>query len=248
MIDFHCHLDLYPRPSDTADQVQSSGVGVLSVTTTPSAWIGTSRLAHGRSAIKTALGLHPQLAAERKHELKTFDRYFGETRFIGEIGLDGSPQFKATWANQTEVFEHILHACNESGNRVLSVHSRRAATPVLDMLDRFESVRLPILHWFSGSRAELDRAIKRDCWFSVGPAMLAGAKGRALVAAMPRNRVLLETDGPFAQLRRVPLQPWDVALACLSMSRLWRVEPAETNRIIRSNENSLLAADQQTGD
>lgn len=248
MIDFHCHLDLYPSPSDTADQAQRRGVGVLSVTTTPSAWVGTSRLAHGRSVIRTALGLHPQLAGERNHELKTFDRYLGETRFIGEIGLDGSPEFKSTWANQTEVFEHILHACSESGNKVLSIHSRRAATPVLNTLDGFESVRFPILHWFSGSRAELERAINRGCWFSVGPAMLAGAKGRALVAAMPRNRVLLETDGPFAQLRRAPLQPWDIALACVSMSRLWGIEPAETNQVIRDNENSLLGGDQQAGD
>jgi TatD DNase family protein len=188
------------------------------------------------------------LAGERNHELKTFDRYLGETRFIGEIGLDGSPEFKSTWANQTEVFEHILHACSESGNKVLSIHSRRAATPVLNTLDGFESVRFPILHWFSGSRAELERAINRGCWFSVGPAMLAGAKGRALVAAMPRNRVLLETDGPFAQLRRAPLQPWDIALACVSMSRLWGIEPAETNQVIRDNENSLLGGDQQAGD
>ncbi len=118
------------------------------------------------------------------------------------------------------MFEHILHACSEIGDKVLSIHSRRAATPVLDLLDRFENVRFPILHWFSWSRAELHRAINRDCWFSVGPAMLAGAKGRALAAAMPRDRVLLETDGPFAQLRRAPLQPWDVTLACRSLSGL----------------------------
>ena len=65
---------------------------------------------------------------------------------------------------------------------------------------------------------------------------------------MPRNRVLLETDGPFAQLRRAPLQPWDIALACVSMSRLWGIEPAETNQVIRDNENSLLGGDQQAGD
>jgi TatD DNase family protein len=246
VIDFHCHLDLYPRPSETADEVQRRGVGVLSVTTSPSAWVGTSRLAHERSVIRTALGLHPQLASERKHELMTFDRYFDETRFIGEIGLDGSSEFKSTWAQQTQVFEHIVRACSEVGDKVLSIHSRRAATPVLDLLDSFESVRYPILHWFSGSRAELHRAINRGCWFSVGAAMLAGAKGRALVAAMPRDRVLLETDGPFAQLRQAPLQPWDVVLACRSLSDVWSTDHIETERIIRGNENSLLAGDQRS--
>lgn len=240
MIDFHCHLDLYPNPGAVADQAQRRGVGVLSVTTTPSAWVGTSRLADGRPVIKTALGLHPQLAGERKHELRVFDKYVGHTRFIGEVGLDGSPEFKASWAAQTEVFTHVLHACNESGNKVLSIHSRRAATPVLDLLDLFQDVRRPVLHWFSGTRAELDRAISRGCWFSVGPAMVAGAKGRALVNAMPRHRVLLETDGPFGQVRGNRLQPWDVDLAFLAVSRAWMVEPDEARKIITANESSLL--------
>lgn len=243
MIDFHCHLDLYPRPAETVDEAQRRRVGVLSVTTTPSAWPGTSRLAHGHSVVRTALGLHPQLAEERGHELKTFELYLGETRFIGEVGLDGSSAFRSTWMQQMKVFEHILHACNEAGNKVMSIHSRRAATVVLDLLDKFDSIRFPILHWFSGSYAELRRAINRGCWFSVGPAMLNGAKGQALVAAMPRDRVLLETDGPFAQLRRIALQPWDVGLASQLLSNAWETDLAEVERIIRNNENSLLVDD-----
>jgi TatD DNase family protein len=70
--------------------------------------------------------------------------------------------------------------------------------------------------------------------------MLAGAKGRSLVAAMPRNRVLLETDGPFAQLT-VPPEPWDIAVACLSLSNVWNVDYPETESIIRRNETTLLA-------
>lgn len=241
MIDFHSHLDLYPNPVEVADEVQRRGIGALSVTTTPSAWAGTSRLGRGRPAIRTALGLHPQLASERKHEIKIFDRLFGETRFIGEVGLDGSPEFKSSWVDQSEVFEHILHLCNDAGDKVVSIHSRRAAAPVLDLLEKFDGVRLPILHWFSGSRAELERAITRGCWFSVGPAMLAGAKGQSLVKAMPRSRVLLETDGPFAVLRRTRLQPWDVAGACRSLSEVWNVDYSEAESIIHRNETTVIA-------
>lgn len=243
MIDFHCHVDLYPHPHEIVDEVQSRSVGVLSMTTTPSAWVGTSQLARNRVGIRTALGLHPHLAYERKHELKIFDRYLADTRFVGEVGLDGSPEFRAFWAEQVDVFDHILHACSEAGDKIISIHSRRAATPVLDVLDRFQRIQFPILHWFSGSRIELKRAIERGCWFSVGPAMLASNTGRTLVAAMPRNQVLLETDGPFAQLRRVALQPWDVALACRSLSELWDTDYAETERIILDNEKGLLGGE-----
>jgi TatD DNase family protein len=177
VIDFHCHLDLYQSPLAVADESQRRGFGVLSVTTTPSAWNGTARLAEGRSAIRTAIGLHPQLARQRKHELPLFNRCLESTPFVGEVGLDGSPEFKPFWEDQLEVFNHVLQACSAGDEKVVSIHSRRAANDVLDQLDRFDQIKNPVLHWFSGSPLQLERAIARRCWFSVGPAMLTGAKG-----------------------------------------------------------------------
>jgi TatD DNase family protein len=240
VIDFHCHLDLYRTPHEVADEAQRLGVGVLSVTTTPSAWPGTSRLAIGRSTIKTALGLHPQLASERKQELRLFDRYLPEAMFVGEVGLDGSPEHRSSWSDQAAVFDHVLRSCEEAENKIVSIHSRRAAGPVLESLNRFGGVRAPILHWFSGTLAEVRRATDRGCWFSVGPAMLAGAKGRALVREMPRDRVLLETDGPFAQVRQNALRPWDVAIACRALAEVWGTDYENAEVKIRSNEHSLL--------
>ena len=72
MIDFHCHLDLYPNPKLVARECSDREIRVLSVTTTPSAWHGTSSLAEGH--IWTALGLHPQLAHQRKAELEPLRR------------------------------------------------------------------------------------------------------------------------------------------------------------------------------
>ena len=73
MIDFHCHLDLYPDPVAVVEQCSKDGTYVLSVTTTPSAWLGTKRLALHAPRIRTALGLHPQIAHERIRELSLFD-------------------------------------------------------------------------------------------------------------------------------------------------------------------------------
>jgi len=73
MIDFHAHLDLYPDPAGAVELCRQSGTYVLSVTTTPSAWLGIKRLAKGSPRIRTALGLHPQVAHQRKRELSLFD-------------------------------------------------------------------------------------------------------------------------------------------------------------------------------
>jgi TatD DNase family protein len=169
----------------------------------------------------TALGLHPQLAHERIPELPLFDELLPHARCIGEIGLDGAPEFGAHWKEQLEVFSHILAACVQAGGRIMSIHSRRASKIVLNLIEAYPGAGIPVLHWFSGSPRDLDRAIKLGCWFSVGPAMLNGERGRSLAARMPRDRVLTESDGPFAQLGGSPAMPWDVGLAVGALSGLW---------------------------
>lgn len=241
MIDFHCHLDLYPNPQAVRDECVNRGLYVLSVTTTPSAWKGTSGLAADTPRIRTALGLHPQLAHERQKELSLFDSFLSETRYIGEVGLDGAPEFSHHSRSQVAVFDHILAKCCSAGGRIISVHSRRASEAVLEYLEKYRGAGTPVLHWFSGSFRELDRAIKIGCWFSVGPAMLASEKGRALAARMPRERVLTESDGPFARLNRSVVMPWHVQTAVEMLGHIWSLPLQDVEQSIRRNLQDLLA-------
>lgn len=241
MIDFHCHVDLYSDPQSVLRTCVERGLYVLSVTNTPSAWHGTATLAAGATRIHTALGLHPQLAAERAGELPLFRQLLPTVRYVGEVGLDGSPEHRSSWAVQLRVFSAVLDACAEQGGRILSVHSRGAATPVLDTLSAHRSAGTAVLHWFAGTGAELTRAIEMGCWFSVGPAMLAGAKGRTLASRMPRNRVLTESDGPFARVSGSTQHPWDVESTLIDLGRLWSLSPVETRQQVRDNLRALVA-------
>ncbi len=240
MIDFHCHLDLYPSPTAVRNECKRRGLYVLSVTTTPSAWQGTSSLAEGSTRIRTGLGLHPQLAHERIHELALFDIHLPETRYVGEIGLDGAPEFRSHWRSQMEVFEHILRKCQEVGGRVMSIHSRRASSAVLDRLEEFADAGTPILHWFSGNQRDLERAIRLGCWFSIGPAMLTSENGKRLVVRMPRERMLTESDGPFAQLDGKSIMPWDVERAIHGLGSIWELRPEEVEETLHGNLKRLV--------
>lgn len=207
---------------------------VLSVTNAPSAWAGTAELASGASRIRTALGLHPQIAHQRKAELSIFEKLLPKVRYVGEIGLDGGAEYKQYWADQQMVFTSILAMCERVGGRIMTLHSRRAATAVLDVLERHREAGTAILHWFSGTQKELARAVAMGCWFSVGPAMLASEKGRTLVSKMPRDRILTESDGPFAQLDGQAAFPWDVNRAVDALAVAWS-EP------VRNVEDQLLS-------
>lgn len=241
MIDFHCHLDLYPDPAAVAEECRRRGLYVLSVTTTPAAWKGTSALAGDAPRIRTALGLHPQLAHQRRGELPLFDELLPGVRYVGEIGLDGAPEFRPNWDAQIAVFDHVLAECAAAGGRIMTVHSRRANSAVLDRVAAFPGAGAFVLHWFSGSVRDLDRAAGLGCWFSVGPAMLRGERGRTLAARMPRERVLTESDGPFAQLDGSPLLPWQLDGAVSALSTLWSVPRERVDEMLLDNLRKLIA-------
>lgn len=237
MIDFHCHLDLYPDPQEVVRSCAQRGLYILSVTTTPSAWRGTSGLAEGHARIRTALGLHPQVAHQRMNELPLFERLIGEAKYVGEIGLDGAPEFKPYWVDQVAAFSRILDVCQGAGGRVLSLHSRRATKAVLDELARRPDAGTPVLHWFSGTARELARAVDMGCWFSIGPAMLRSQKGRDLAKQMPKGRVLTESDGPFVQIEGRSILPWEAGEATSQLADLW----GETREQIDTRMEANLA-------
>lgn len=234
-MDFHAHLDLYPDPVTLIETIRKAGIYTLSVTTTPKAFLKTRNMAKGCSRIRTGLGLHPEVAAERLGELDLFDRLVSETPYVGEIGLDGSLHHRASLQGQRRAFIHILNKCENMGGRVLSIHSRGAATEVLEHLNERARSSTPILHWFSGSLSELTVANDMNAWFSVGPAMLGTKSQRAKVVAMPRNRVLLESDGPFATYQGEPLSPLTTYHAVPILSKLWKISEDATLLQLREN-------------
>jgi TatD DNase family protein len=245
VIDLHCHIDLYPDPGRIIAECARQGVYVLAVTTTPLAWEGNLKLTRGKPRIQVALGLHPELVPERHAELPLLLSLIPRSRYVGEVGIDGSPHMKKHVPLQTDIFHQVVAKCADLSGRVISIHSRAAATNVLDILEQHPSAGVPILHWFSGTLAELDRAIALGCWFSVGPGMLRSKKGRLLAARMPRDRVLTETDAPFVQDRGRPLMPWDVETAELALAECWDRSAPDISELLLRNFRTLSIAAQR---
>ena len=241
MIDFHCHLDLYEDPQGVLREVTKRRCFVLAVTTTPLAWEGTRALVGGTPRVRVAVGLHPELAESRYREIDEICRLVSETQYVGEIGLDGSERHRSSLPVQQEVFGSVLRACESNGGRIMTIHSRGATSLVLDYLESHPNAGVPVMHWFSGNQRELKRAIDLGCWFSVGPAMLRGSKGRRLASLMPVGRVLTETDGPIARHRGRVLMPWNVRGAELELATLWAFSTTIVQRQLSRNLRNLVA-------
>lgn len=240
-VDLHCHLDLYPDPKAAVAKATASGVYTLAMTTTPSAWPGTSQLVGAAPRIRVALGLHPEIAHERHRELLQFEALLTQAKYVGEVGLDGSPQYRQHSSVQTRVFSAILEATARAGGRVVSIHSRRAVTDVLDLLSANPDAGTPVLHWFTGSRAELTRAVDQGCFFSVGPGMLKSVSGIDRLRAIPLHRLLTETDGPFVKVASGAAGPWDIPSIVEHVALNLGIPPAEVAEQITSNFRTLAS-------
>lgn len=240
MIDLHCHLDLYEDPEAIIRECVARGVYVLSVTTTPLAWERTHALVKNAPRIRTAVGIHPEIAHTAHADLDLFESLLAKTRYVGEIGLDASPSCIQTLARQVEVFDGVLAMCERAGGKILSIHSRRAVPGVLDAIAKRPSAGAPILHWFSGTRSQLDRAVRQGCWFSVGPAMFLSQKGQDLIASMPQDRILPESDGPFVRVGDRPASPNDMEAVLAGLAAIWKVPVAVAMNMCRENFRQLV--------
>lgn len=243
LVDFHCHLDLYPDHEAAVERCEREGVFTLTVTTTPRAWSRNYELTSVTRYVRAALGLHPQLVAERAHEIKLWEELLPQTRYIGEVGLDASPRFYKSFNTQKEIFARILSLCAAAGNKIVTIHSVRATKAVLDMIEQ----HMPpprgrvVLHWFTGTAAEARRAVDLGCYFSVNAEMLTNARRAALAKTLPLDRVLTETDGPFTQTDARPTTPRDVWIAVEGLARLHRRSSADIAAQIMQNLKSVLA-------
>lgn len=241
MIDLHCHIDLYPDPKEIIAKCAQKKAFVLSVTTTPSAFKITNSLSEGHDRIRTALGLHPQIAHERYGELNIFEEFIPDVRYLGEIGLDGSKFSKQHFDIQLKVFREILQMSAKHGGRIMSIHSRSAATDVIKALKQFPNAGVPIFHWFSGTSNELIEAIELGAWFSINPAMTKSQKGRSIIELIPPDKILTETDGPFLTENDIPLYPWDSVLSYPTLANIWKITIDEVHQKLLDNLRKLTS-------
>ena len=242
LVDFHCHLDLYPDFEAAVAACERDAVYTLAVTTTPKAWKRNHAVTASTKYVRAALGLHPQLVAERASEIALWEGLLPHTRYVGEVGLDAGPRFYRSFEAQQRVFERVLKACAAAGDKVLTIHSVRAARQVLDMIETHlpRGRGIPVLHWFTGTAAEARRAIELGCYFSINATMIADEKRRVLVGALPVDRLLTETDGPFTTTGERPSVPGDVVDAVLGLAEMSGVTPLEMAKTIRANLRRML--------
>ncbi|MCM3181164.1 TatD family hydrolase [Cytobacillus horneckiae] len=97
-----------------------------------------------------------------------------------------------------------------------------------------------ILHWFSGSLSDLNKAIDYGYFFSINNEMIKSVNGRKIIELLPLNRILLESDGPFTKTFKNKYDIDYINDLIISISKLKRCKIENMYDILRSNFKSIL--------
>lgn len=70
--------------------------------------------------------------------------------------------------------------------------------------------------------------------------MMESANGRKLAALMPRDRVVSESDGPFAKVRGAHVMPWEANTVAIKLAETWCVSKDDASIALKLNGLRLI--------
>ena len=211
LFDTHAHLDQPEFDDDRAEVVaraRAAGVGnIIAVGISADTSTACLEVAAEFESVFAAVGMQPNYLAESQPG--DWDRIVAmldqpNVVAIGETGLDRYwlKRFEnpTPFAMQQDYFDRHLRLSQERDLPFI-VHMRDCDEDILVML-REARARGPfrgVMHSFTGSRAMADECLEMGLYLSFAGMVTfkKSAELRAIAAAVPGDRILIETDSPY---------------------------------------------------
>ncbi len=213
LIDSHVNLhapQFDPDRDEVIARARAAGVALmLTICDRLSRFEAVHEIAERHADIWASVGVHPHEARDYADlEARRLEAFAASPRVvgIGETGLDFHYDLSPR-EDQTRVFRVHIAAARRLGLPLI-VHSREADREMAEILEE-EHARGPfkiLMHCYTSGAELARRAAALGAWFSVsGIASFKTALDvRSVIADMPPDRILLETDCPY--LAPVPMR------------------------------------------
>jgi TatD DNase family protein len=163
---------------------------------------------------------------------------------LGEIGLDYHWDYAPRDIQHRALRDQLDLAVRLDVPVVF--HAREAYSDLLDVLEEYASHSF-LLHCFAGTPEDALRAVELGCYFGFdGPLTYKKADAlRDLVASLPHDQVVVETDSPYmtpVPHRGKPNRPAYVAYVADTLATVWGVSPEEARRITTQNAGRFFGS------
>lgn len=199
LCDAHIHLS-DPQYHDDIDSIITSmtkiGIKACSVSMDNSSSNTTLEIAKKSDLVLPFIGIHPEKAADDLESMIfLIEKNAKNISGIGEIGLDKTyTSNDEQFTRQKQVFTKLLEMA-EKINKPVSVHSRSTLDDIFEIIPSYKISGF-LLHWFSGSKKQLKKAMDLGCFVSYGPVTVYSQDKQVLISNTQSDRILVETDGP----------------------------------------------------
>jgi TatD DNase family protein len=250
LVDSHCHLDAGEFDRDRGEVLARARAAGVTRQVIPAidaqGWPKLRALCAEMPGLYPAYGLHPLcLQSHRAEHLAQLRDWIDREHpvAIGECGLDFFlPDLDV--ADQQTYFEAQLRLAQEFDLPVI-VHARRAVDAVIAAIRKAKGIR-GVVHSFSGSFEQAAQLWKLDFVIGLGgPVTYERANRlRKLVATMPLDRLLLETDAPDqpdSRHRGQRNEPCRLTTALGVIAELRNQDPAAIAAATTANAERLFA-------
>jgi TatD DNase family protein len=203
----------------------------------------TLDLAEKSDLVLPFIGIHPECANDEIENISNLiednhDRISG----IGEIGLDPTYVTQNDDAKkQNQVFETLLSYA-EKFNKPVSIHSRKSLEDILQIMTSYNT-KHALLHWFDGSKKQLQRAMDMGFFVSYGPVMIYANDKQTLLSKTDESQILVETDGPVRFSRCFEMKSGQISFipsVIFCASKILGKSFDEMTFLLEKNSNSFL--------
>ena len=142
------------------------------------------------------IGIHPEYANDDLEKIThLIELNQNNISGIGEIGLDPTyVKNNDDTKRQIQVFESLLSFA-EKFHKPVSIHSRKSLDNIFEIMTSYNT-KHALLHWFDGSKKQLQKAMDMDFFVSFGPVMIYANDKQTLLSKTDQSKILVETDGP----------------------------------------------------
>lgn len=203
LIDTHFHLDMYKNHAEIFEYLNEKHIYTLAMTNSPGIYQACKQLYNKGKYVKFAMGFHPLNNELKAADLAEFMYLLPTTNYVGEIGVDFSRNEGFPKDIQIMYFDKIVQQCTYM-DKLMSVHIRKAEDVAIDIIKKYEPSKC-IIHWFTGNADQMERLIRCGCYFSINGNMAIASSD--LINRIPRNRILVESDGPFSKVNGERYRP-----------------------------------------
>ncbi len=202
-IDTHIHLQDYEEnfATDIVKKAQKSGLKkMICAAIEPGDWQKVADFARQYpDLVVPAFGVHPwQVAGISEDWAERLKQYLNifPSALIGETGLDG---LKPDFDLQQKFFSAHLELAREY-NRPIIIHAVKA----VDVMSGFFK-QMPqkfMFHSFNGKVEHLHNILCHGGYVSFSASILKNRDMEKIIKAVPLNKILLESDGPYQALNK----------------------------------------------